>query len=364
MQDERPCILHVINDLSMGGAELLLKNTVELLPEFDHTIVYLFPAGDLEKRVTGFNVKFICLEGKKPKGILFIVLKLRKIIKEQKPILVHSHLFYSTICTRLATPASIPLVSTIHSVYSKDAFEKNFKSLLAARLTLKKRHSLIGVSHYVLEDYFKYIRFRGNRFVLHNFLPDDSFQYFAHGKPGKTIKLVAVGNLKEAKNYLYLLEIIKHLDGVSLDIYGSGGMENELKRYIETEKLNVRLCGATDNITEIFQQYDFFIQASLHEGFGLSVIEAMGAGIPVLLSDIPVFREITGGLCNFFSLNNPIKAAETLTEIFHSEYPVNLTRIAYEFVKEKYSADKYREGLLSVYEVVSKRNLKEKVLYV
>ena len=172
----RPLILHVINDLSLGGAELLLGNSLKLLPEFQHVVVYLFPNSDLEENFNSQGVELICLHHKGWRNIFSTTRKLRTIIKERRPLLVHSHLFHSTICTRLATPVAVPLVFTLHSLYSKDAFAKNLKSLLAARLTVRKRHTLIAVSDCVLKDYLSYVPFKGKHFILHNFLPDSIFR--------------------------------------------------------------------------------------------------------------------------------------------------------------------------------------------
>lgn len=350
-----PLILHVINSLSLGGAELLLNNSIELLPEFQHVIVYLHQPEELCEGLRGRGVEVICLNDKGWITLPSTIRKLAAIIREKQPVLVHSHLFYCTICTRLALPDTVPLVSTIHSVYSKDAFQKSFKSLWAAKLTLKKKHSLIAVSDYVLKDYLNHVPFKGKRFVLYNFLPDRTFQYVQHQPPKNLIRLVAVGNLKEAKNYPYLLRVFKYLENVSLDIYGTGSVDKELLDYISKEKLNVRLCGSSGNIPGVFQNYDFFIQASSHEGFGLSVIEAMASGIPVILSDIPVFREITNGLADFFTLDNPQQAAEELSKIFDRKYPDLRTSEAFHYVRDHYSARKYREKLLSIYEEVSQK---------
>jgi len=341
----------------VGGAELLLKNTIEVLPEFDHLVVYFFEREELIEAFRNNGTEVICLQHKNWRTLPSTLFKLNTLIRKRKPILVHSHLFYSTICTRLATPAPVPLVSTLHSIYSEDAFAKNFKSLLAARLTLKKRHSLIAVSEYVLKDYLDYVPFKGKRFVLYNFLPDAMFQNQLPSPAQGTIKLVAVGNLKEAKNYPYLLEVFNYLKGVSLDIYGEGFLEKELTNSIEKEKLNVRLCGSANNIPGLFQHYDYFIQASSHEGFGLSVIEAMASGIPVVLSEIPVFREITNGLAHFFPLNNARQAAENLMEFFNKPYPIAIAGEAYNFVKQNYSASRYRQDLLSIYESMTKTEL-------
>jgi glycosyltransferase involved in cell wall biosynthesis len=353
----RPLILHAINSLSLGGAELLLSNTIALLPEFRHLVVLLHKPSGLSDSFTRQGVELICLVYTGWKSMPASVSKLKEIIKEKRPVLVHSHLFYSTVCARLATPASVPLVSTLHSVYGKDAFDKNIKSLLAARFTLKKRHSLIGVSDYVMQDYLSYVPFKGKRFVLHNFLPDSVFNKVNHQQPQGTIKMVAVGNLKKAKNYTYLLQIFKYLKGVSLDIYGEGELEKELRDHISKENLDVRLCGNTNDIPGIFSGYDFFIQASAHEGFGLSVIEAMASGIPVILSDIPVFREITDGLAHFFPLDNEGQAAESLREILNKPYPAVLASEAFSFVQRNFSAIQYREKLLFIYETVTQKKL-------
>ena len=172
--------------------------------------------------------------------------------------------------------------------------------------------------------------------------------------PGDVLKLVAVGNLKEAKNYHYLLEIFKHLKEVkvSLDIYGQGPLHKELEIHIRRGGLNVRLCGGMNDVSRILPQYDFFIQASSHEGFGLSVIEAMANGIPVILSDIPVFREITSDLAVFFTLDSAIRAAETVKMALSNKQP-NLYDSAFDFARKSYSAASYRQKLLDIYAEVT-----------
>lgn len=50
-----------------------------------------------------------------------------------------------------------------------------------------------------------------------------------------------------------------------------------------------------DAVVTLMQAAGALIQPSLYEGFGLPVIEAMACGCPVVASDIPVFREVTGG---------------------------------------------------------------------
>lgn len=352
MSKENKVILHIIDSLSIGGAEILLKNTVNALPDWQHCIVYLRKPDEIRHQFSKHNTEFICFEHSGWKGLFKTVKKFNHLVERVKPYIVHSHLFYATLIARLAVPKKTPLCSSLHSLYSIDAFQKNKKSLWAERLTLKKRHALIGVSKCVLADYFKYVPFKGKSFVLYNFLPNDFWS-----KPGveeeKTdvVRFVAVGTLKEAKNYFYLLsvfELIKNKN-VTLDIYGDGPLKEQLQEVIDGKGLNVKLLGNT-NPKEFLPHYDVFIQASMHEGFGLSVIEAMAARLPVVLSDIPVFREITSGLAHFFPLNKAGTVKEFLMLLANNQV-LRGTYIskAYNYAKANYTQDLYIQNLLHIY---------------
>lgn len=350
--NRRQLICHVINDLSTGGAELLLSNTLSLLREYDHLVVYLFASSDLVGNFEKNGVELICLHHKGWKSLFSSARKLRSIIKRRKPMLVHAHLFEASICARLATPASVPLVSTLHSLYSLDAFQKNKKSIWAERLTLKKRHALIGVSKYVLDDYLKYIPFKGQKFVLYDFLPAHFFDRSEHRSFSNGLKCIAVGNLKDVKNYGYLLEIFLNLknSGATLDIYGEGILRRDLQEKIDKYKLPVSLCGPSREVKSLFKSYDLFIQASKHEGFGLSVIEAMASGIPVFISDIPVFHEITSDLAHFFPLQDSVKAAELLSCLEDHEQQRNqYVQEAYDYCKLQYNEQTYKQKLSEIY---------------
>jgi glycosyltransferase involved in cell wall biosynthesis len=348
-------ILHIIDSLSIGGAEILLKNSVNLLQEFHHVVVYLHEPSQLKMQFKG-NVEVVCLNHKGWMRLLTTVVKLRRIIKKKRPALVHSHLFVSSLCARLATPANLPLFNSLHSIYGIDAFKKNSKSFWIERLTLRKRHTLIGVSKFVLNDYLKLIPFKGKAFVLYNFLPDTFFD--DHSTPfSDSLKCLSVGNLKEAKNYLYLLRVFSNLNDnpISLDIYGDGYMKDELQQLILQDTLTVRLMGKVEEPINLFKNYNLFVQASSHEGFGLSVIEAMAAKLPILVSDIPVFKEITSGYAYFFTLDDPEKASETFLYLLKNLSELRkFTEPAFEYCRQHYSSKYFKQNLLSIYQTALK----------
>lgn len=66
------------------------------------------------------------------------------------------------------------------------------------------------------------------------------------------------------------------------------------------------------DLAAILRGADAAIVASIVEGFGLPVIEALGAGLPLIASDIPVFREIAERHALFFSARDPAGLADTI----------------------------------------------------
>jgi glycosyltransferase involved in cell wall biosynthesis len=70
-------------------------------------------------------------------------------------------------------------------------------------------------------------------------------------------------------------------------------------------------CTDTD-LRQLYRGSAGLLMASRHEGFGLPIVEAAQAGLPVLARDIPVFREIAGEHARYFSGDSPEELAEAL----------------------------------------------------
>jgi glycosyltransferase involved in cell wall biosynthesis len=73
------------------------------------------------------------------------------------------------------------------------------------------------------------------------------------------------------------------------------------------------LRDATDSeLDHAYWNASALVIASTIEGFGLPVVEAFQRGLPVLCSEIPVFREIADGRATFFDLDDPDQLAAAL----------------------------------------------------
>lgn len=141
--------------------------------------------------------------------------------------------------------------------------------------------------------------------------------------------LLAVGHLERRKNYPRLIEALAHLrksrhDYHLLIVGNEGGERAALEASIAAKglKRSVTLAsGLTDHeVRCAYALCELFVFPSTYEGFGIPILEAMAAGKPMALSDIPVFREITAGDSAFFSPLDPYDMARVIQRVLASRY--------------------------------------------
>ncbi|PVZ43216.1 glycosyltransferase [Pseudomonas sp. CC120222-01a] len=109
--------------------------------------------------------------------------------------------------------------------------------------------------------------------------------------------LGAVGRLVESKGFEMLIEAFaKGAAGrpdMRLAIVGDGPLRTSLQAQIDDLGLTGRviLCGHHDDLQQLYRAFDWLLVPSRAEGLGLVVQEAVMADLPVICSDLPVFRE-------------------------------------------------------------------------
>jgi glycosyltransferase involved in cell wall biosynthesis len=345
-------VLHVIDTLSVGGAEKLLVGVVNGLPQFHHHVVCLGSPGMLVADLP-VNCKVSSLNFKGKLDLFRCVMALRKYIRRNHIEVVHSHLVMSTLVARLACPSNVPLFNTIHSLLGRRCFSRGkWVQRAIEKLTYKKRHHLIAVSEEVRKDYDQSIGIKGAYSVLHNFVDTRFFRPdFKRMSFNGTFRMVAVGSLKPAKNYNYLIDAFKQLPkGVHLDIYGDGPLKNELQAAIDKHQLNVRLCGVHSNMQEIIPKYDMFVMTSVFEGHPVALLEAMACGMPALVSDIPVLREATGGEAILCDLGKTSDIVDKIQAIANHEVDLDhYAKANFERVKQLSGKEAYMLNLSNMY---------------
>jgi glycosyltransferase involved in cell wall biosynthesis len=102
-----------------------------------------------------------------------------------------------------------------------------------------------------------------------------------------------VGRLERYKGLYLLLEALREIPDVKLTVVGDGSYRKELERL--AEGIDVRFEGFQRRPAQYYAKADIFVMPSLGpEGFGIVTMEAMAHGLPCVISDLDVHREITG----------------------------------------------------------------------
>ena len=345
-------IVHVIDSLGRGGAETLLVSVVTSLPQFEHHVITFGAENafttELQQhknvhlyRVGDFHVWRLPLH----------VLKLRSLIRKISPAVVHSQLFWSNVAARLATPKSIPLFFTNQSLQKHEAFRKKWQ-VMAEKLSYQKHHTLISVSEIVEIEYKEYVGIKGNHHVLYNIAGDNFFKGPRRKFDVHRIQCVNVARLHPQKNQRFLLESFVHLPGhISLDIYGKGPLEAELLSLKEEKKIeNVHFKGLSYNVAELLESYDIFIMSSLYEGFSLALMEAMASGLPVIIPDTDLFREMGGDAAIYFNPNDT-KALAAIFKTLTPEKLVDMSAKGFERATRLARKENHLKKLLEIYGV-------------
>jgi glycosyltransferase involved in cell wall biosynthesis len=348
-------ILHLIPALHIGGAEKLLLNTIEILPEYEHHVM-AFSAD--QYMLQAFQQSAI-VHLKASRNVLSLtnLSYLKRIEKEVRPFVIHSHLLKTNWLSRLAFKKKTNLFNSIHSPYSIDAYSHNIYSLWVERFTYKKsKVLLLFVSDYVKADYTRFISLQRNNFIVQNFVTDEFFKVHPlKYTPGTGLKLVALGNVKKSKNYQLLIDAFKQLKHlpVSLDVYGEGELQDNYREEISEHSLNINFKGAVNGVAEVLGDYHALVFPSLYEGFSVALLEAMAAGLPLILSEIPTFKLLAKSNAYFFDPKNVDSCVAAIQHAFQNGFEENAIDVNRQLVLQNFASTPYKNQLNQVYHSVT-----------
>ena len=288
---------------------------------------------------------------------------LKKIAASRDFALVIAHRSKPTYIACLAT--KLPVISVHHAFGD---FKRTSRRWFAT--CFQKRLALLAVSDAVRDD----IRRRLPQWptekieTLHNRLdvaaaqegivPGDAARD-ALGLPRNVPVIGNVGRLHPDKDQATLLAgfaaaLPKLPDSAQLAIAGSGPLEAALKK--QATKLNiadrVHFLGQVADVRRFFSAFDLFVLSSDHEPFGMVLLEAIVAGVPVMATDCGGAPEVVADPARLFPLRDTATLARRLVDFFASERGTNtdLERLGQYFSDEAarrrfFSLDMVKRGL-------------------
>ena len=305
-----PKILYVFGDMSGGGHNLQAFKTIYYSGAADNCVVVSLSDGDdktIENKLGELGLSVIYLNMNKFR-LSAAVKELRRIAAENNCAIAHSNGLKSDLMCSLAFGKSDTVhIITLHNYLKEDAFLRMSSSKAKIAVSVQKRvlnrcGHIIACSKTLcskmLADNPKLrITAIQNGVDIANFVKGDkSALRKQHGVGEDKIIIISTGRMVPIKRIIETAEAFLNAglpEKYELWMVGSGECFEEYKNRFSGEE-KIRFLGRRSDIADLLSMADVFVSSSESEGLPLAVLEAVSAGLPVYLSDIPQHLEITG----------------------------------------------------------------------
>jgi len=242
--------------------------------------------------------------------------RIYKIIKKEKPDIVHTHTAKAGTLGRLASMLAGGSIR-VHTFHGH-SLEKYFGKIQSTFFTLIERflgfftHKIIAISPEQLKDLLVKHRIAGKSkfLVIELGLELDSFFRIGETHTGafrkkygiseNEILIGIIARLVEIKNHKFFLDAIKTVEKDAREkkykfaIIGDGKLKEELALYAEKLRIDdlVVFTGWHKNMKEIYEALDIVVLSSKNEGTPVSLIEALASARPVVATDAGGVRNV------------------------------------------------------------------------
>lgn len=373
-------ILYIITQSEFGGAQ---RYCFDLANNLKNEFEVCLAAGgqdELAERLENADIKYFQIPHLKravsPINDLLAIIEIIKLIKKEKPDIIHLNSSKISILGSLATKICYMLNVKCYVVYTAHgwvfnepmpSWQKIFYKY-AEKFTSIIKNKIICVSEFDLQTAIKEkITSKEKLITIHNgFKPLDLLpaqearnilnKFFIDNS---RVLIGAIGNLYKTKGYEYLIEagnilINKMKLPVNIVIIGKGEEKRNLLNLIEKYKLekNIVLAGGIRNASKLLSGFDVYALSSVKEGFPYSVLEAMAAKLPIVATQVGGVGEMIIDKNNGLTVPpaNPQKLAETIEKIIaNNKFAECLAIQAQRDALEKFNIEKMIEKTKKVY---------------
>lgn len=286
-------VIQVIPFLSMGGAEIMCENLVYELKRQGHEVM-IVSLYDKKSPVTeriekaGIDIRYL---GKKIGFDFSMFGKLKRLFRAERPDVIHTHLYVTKYVFPVAAQMRIKTVHTLHSV----AKEENgwltrklnnffYRNRFVVPVSLSQRVQDTIVEEYRLKRRLIPVIFNGidlNKCqIKHDYSNDKNF------------KILHIGSFQDVKNHKGLLEAFsifnKKHPSSHLYLIGYGTLQEAMEllaNQLEIES-SVTFLGMQSNVHKYISAMDMLVLPSKYEGMPMTLIEAMGSGMPIVATRV------------------------------------------------------------------------------
>jgi len=341
-------ICHLIFSFTTGGAETMLVDIMNeqcKTEEIHLVVVNNIYNKDVLKKISD-RVKIHLIKRKSGSRSIIPIIELNITLYNIKPDFIHCHNFElaKIIFTNLL---NFKIGLTVHDVYVSTSCHNKYHKLFAISKAVQKAiKDRSGYDSIVVLNGINFSKFKKKynyKSKIYKIVQVSSLNY---EKKGQDIIIKAMN---------ILVNKMKITD-IRIDFIGEGESEDYLKilvkEYNLEEYINFLGLKTREYLYNNLHNYDLLLQPSRYEGFGLTVVEAMAAKVPVLVSNIHGPIEIIQGgkYGDWFESENIDDCANKIYQLYSDKNQIlNKTKVAYEYSLNKYSVKQTAFRYLKLY---------------
>jgi glycosyltransferase involved in cell wall biosynthesis len=300
--------LWLTKGLGRGGVERLLLDMLALVDtdRFEIDVAYVLPwKNDYQPALEELGARVTCLgrgSSRSPRWAY----ELARLQRQRGYDLIHSHAPVPGVAARLLTRwgAAPALVHTEHNVWDR----YRWPTRAANAVTINRNQVVVAVSDKVAASIQPpFGRHRPRIETIHHGTVLDSIRSFSPedraarravlGLPERAFVLGKVATMTAKKDHPTLLRALAGegpIAQVHLMLVGTGPVEQDVRRLAGELGISDRVTflGSRDDVFELLPLLDAFVLSSRHEGFPISLVEAMATGLPCVATTVGGIPEI------------------------------------------------------------------------
>lgn len=358
MELKKQNILLFTRTMALGGTENVVLQLCEILKPYVNKVIVCSCGGINEAKLKEMNIRHITIndiEDKNPKKILQNIKILKKLIKEEKITIIHSHHRMAAMYANLVTNHKIIKLANGHNTF----YNKKLLTKLAYKNT-----NIIAVGNQVKKNLVEYFKINKKQVsVIHNAIKpfNEEITIDKNIKTSKDNGNVIIGNigrLSEQKGMEYFIEaaaiVIKKYSNIKFYIVGTGEDEAKLKQLAKDllPSNTIEFMGYRQDIQNLISQMDFVVLSSLWEGLPLTPIETFSVSKTIVATAVDGTIEIVDDKHNGLLVppKDPKQLAEAMIKLIkNNKQREKFEKNAYETYINKFSFDKLKKKYIEYY---------------
>ena len=299
----RVIIIHKVPPFNTGGAERVVWKTAKKFASSGHEVIFFSPNSEMDREppdIRGIDFRWIETTNDPTQSQLEFFL--RGSVKYPEVFnSVNPDLIYDNICPFPFHIAhfygNVPVMSKVHAVYRMDSFSCKHHPLVKVGTILgEETYRLFSDERFVTnskstnERLSSLVNNRRNEIIANPIGIDTSNFEFNIAAESDTVLCLA--KLTPRKDVSSLLEawtdVEEQCPSANLVIAGSGPLESELRKKADSLNLsNVEFKGyvSDEEKQQLLSSSLIYVLPTIYEGFGLSNLEAMASGCPVISTE-------------------------------------------------------------------------------